>query len=174
MVQIADNKLFKGFSPADLMEATYLAAGNFQVRAFFEAKEEIVKAGKYTELEFYRILDAMIDAETERRLVLEKLKGKDPLFLEEIVKEIKEFPSENVIRDVIYLKEQGYIQEHIETKTKTVVKKIKGEEKEVEVKEYFYRYQVKESPVEHYFEPVSIVFDAGVSCECHRSDCRQS
>jgi len=166
MVQIADNKLFKGFSPVELMEATYLAAGNFQVRAFFEAKDEILKVGKLTETEFNEILDAMIDAETERRLVLEKLNGKDPLFLEEIVKEIKEFPAENLIRDVIYLKEQGFVQEHIETKTKTVVKKIKGEEKEVEVKEYFYRYQIKDSPVEHYFEPVSIVFQAGVCCQC--------
>lgn len=166
MVQIAENKLFKGFSPADLMEATYLAAGNFQVRAFFEAKDEILKVGKFSETEFYEILDAMIDAETERKLVLEKLKGKNPLFLEEIVKEIKDFPAENVIRDVIYLKEQGYVQELIETKTKMVVKKIKGEEKEVEVKEYFYRYQIKDSPIEHYFEPVSIVFNAGVCCQC--------
>jgi coenzyme F420 hydrogenase subunit beta len=166
MVQIADNNMFKGFSPLDLMEATYMAAGNFQVRAFFEAKDEILKVGKYTESEFFEILDAMIDAETERKLVLEKLQGKDPLFLEEIVKEIKEFPPENVIRDVIYLKEQGFVQEHVETKVKTVVKKIKGEEKEVEVKEFFYRYQLNESPVEYYFEPVSIVFNAGVCCQC--------
>lgn len=166
MVQIANNKLFKEFSPTDLMEATYQAATNFQVRAFFEAKDEILKVGKFSETEFFEILDAMIDSETERKLVLEKLKGKEPLFLEEIVKVIKDFPAENVIKDVIYLKEQGYIQEHIETKTKTVVKKIKGEEKEVEVKEYFYRYQIKESPVEHFFEPVSIVFNAGVCCQC--------
>ncbi len=166
MVQTANNKSFKGFSLADLMEATYLASGNFQVRAFFEAKEEILKESKFTETEFYEILDSMIDAETERKLVLEKLKGKQPLFLEEIAKNIKEFPAENVIRDVIYLKEQGYVQEHVEIKTKTLVKKIKGEEKEVEVKEYFYRYQTKKSPIEHYFDPVSIVFEAGVCCQC--------
>ncbi|NVM17250.1 MAG: Coenzyme F420 hydrogenase/dehydrogenase, beta subunit C-terminal domain [Candidatus Lokiarchaeota archaeon] len=166
MVQISNNKSFKGFSPADLMEATYLASGNFQVRALFEAKDEILKAGKFTEMEFYEILDAMIDAETERKLVFEKLKGKEPLFLEEIAKEIKEFPAENVIRDVIYLKEQGFVQEHVEVKTKTVVKKIKGEEKEVEVKEYFYRYQTKDLPIEHFFEPVSVVFNAGVCCQC--------
>ena len=148
------------------MEATYLAAGNFQIRAFFEAKDEILRVGKFGESEFFDTLDAMIDAETERKLVLERLQGREPLFLEEIAKEIKEFPAENVIRDVIYLKEQGFVQEHIETKTKTVVKKIKGEEKEVEVKEYFYRYQIKESPVEHFFEPVSIVFNAGVCCQC--------
>jgi len=166
MVQIANKRSFKGFSPADLMEATYLASENFQVRAFFEAKDEIVKAGKFSETEFYEILDAMIDAETERKLVLEELMDKKPLFLEEIVKQIKKFPAENVIRDVIYLKEQGYVQELVETKTKMVIKKIKGEEKEVEVKEYFYRYQIKEKPIEHFLEPVSIIFNAGVCCHC--------
>jgi len=166
MVQIVNSNSFKGISPKDLMEATYQASGNFQIRAFFEAKDEILNAGKFSESEFYCILDAMVDAETERKLVLELLKNRDPLFLEEIVKEIKEFPAENIIRDVIYLKEQGYVQEHVEVKTKMVVKKIKGEEKEVEVKEYFYRYQIKEQPIEQYFEPVSIVFDAGVCCQC--------
>ena len=166
MVQVVNSNSFKGISPKDLMEATYQASGNFQIRAFFEAKDEILKVGKFSEKEFYRILDAMVDAETERKLVLERLKDKDPLFLEEIVKEINEFPADNVIRDVIYLKEQGYVQEHVKVKTKMVVKKIKGEEKEVEVKEYFYRYQAKEFPIEQYFEPVSIVFKAGVCCQC--------
>jgi len=131
MVQVVNNKLFKGISPKDLMEATYQASGNFQVRAFFEAKEEILKVNKFSENEFYEILDAMIEAETERKLVLKELMGNKPLFLEEIVKIVKDFPPENVIRDVIYLKEQGYVQEHVEIKTKTVIKKIKGEEKEV-------------------------------------------
>ena len=166
MVQVVNSNSFKGISPIDLMEATYQASGNFQIRAFFEAKDEILKAGKFSENQFYRILDAMVDAETERKLILERLKDKNPLFLEEIVKEIKDFPADNIIRDVIYLKEQGYVQEHVEVKTKMVVKKIKGEEKEVEVKEYFYRYQAKEQPIEHYFEPVTIVFNAGVCCQC--------
>lgn len=169
MVQTVNNKLFTKISPKELMEATYKASGNFQIRAFFEARNEILGAEKYSEEEFYEILDFLIDAETERKLVLEKLKGLEPLFLEEIAGVIKIFPSKNVIRDIIYLKEQGYIEEHIEVKTKTVIKKIKGEEKEVEVKEYFYRYQVKDlAPdfIEHYFEPVSLVFDSGVCCNC--------
>jgi coenzyme F420 hydrogenase subunit beta len=169
MVQLVNNKLFSGISPKELIEATYKASENFQVRAFFEAKEEILKTGKFAEQEFYEILDTMIDSETERKLVLDQLRGKKPLFLEEIAKKINGFPAENVIRDVIYLKEQGYVEEHIEIKTKKVIKKIKGEEKEVEEKEYFYRYQVKELPhdfIEHYFEPVSIVFDSGVCCYC--------
>lgn len=169
MVQIAKNYVFDKISPKDLMEATYLASENFQVRAFFESKEDIIKLGKFSEKEFYDILDTMIDAETERKIVLEELRGQEPLFLEEIIKIVKKFPPENVIRDIIYLKEQGYIEELIEIKTKKVIKKIKGEEKEVEVKEFFYRYQVKKLPEdfkEYYFEPVSIVYDAGVCCQC--------
>ncbi|MFX1453121.1 MAG: Coenzyme F420 hydrogenase/dehydrogenase, beta subunit C-terminal domain [Promethearchaeota archaeon] len=169
MVQVVKNKTFSKISPRELMEATYNASNNFQIRAFFEAKDEILKTEKYSEEEFYEILDAMIDAETERKIVLSKLKDKDPLFLEEIAKKIKDFPKENVIRDIIYLKEQGYVEEVIETKTKKVIKKIKGEEKEVEEKEYFYRYQIKDLNddfIEHFFEPVSIVYDSGVCCQC--------
>lgn len=169
MVQLSKDSYFNEVKPKELLEATYGAIENFQVRAFFEAKDEILQIGKYSVEEFYEILDAMIDAETERKLVLEELHGKNPLFLEEIVKIIKKFPPENVIRDIIYLKEQGYVAEEIEVKVKKVIKKIKGEEKEVEEAEYFYRYQAKELPedfMEHYFEPVSIVFSAGVCCQC--------
>jgi len=169
MVTIEENNIFGNISRKELMDATYLASTNFQVRAFFEAKDEILKTGKYSEKEFYEILDAMIDAETERKIVLERLQGKNPLFLSEIASEITVFPPENVIRDVIYLKEQGYVGEQVEVKTKMVTKKIKGEEKQVEVKEYFYRYQAKALPndfMEIYFEPVSIVFDVGVCCQC--------
>ncbi len=169
MVSIEKNSMFSNIPLEDLMDATYLASTNFQVRAFFEAKNEILKTGKYSEKEFYEILDALVDAETERKIVLERLQGKYPLFLSEIAGEITLFPPENVIRDVIYLKEQGYVEEHVEIKTKMVTKKIKGEEKQVEVKEYFYRYQAKKLPddfMEIHFKPVSIVFDAGVCCQC--------
>ena len=168
MVQL-NGKDFGNTSLEEIMKATYIAADNFQIRAFYEAKDEILEVGKYTEQEFYDILDAMIDAETGRKIVLERIQGQEPLFLEEIVKLLVDLPPENVIRDVIYLKEQGYVEELVEIKTKMVKKKIKGEEKEVEVKEYFYRYQVKELPddfIENYFEPVSIVHDAGVCCQC--------
>ena len=103
MVETVNNKLFTKLSPKELMEATYQASVNFQVRALFEAKNEILDIGKYDENQFYEILDSMIDAETERKLVLERLKGLEPLFLEEIAKEIKEFPAPNVIRDIFYL-----------------------------------------------------------------------
>jgi len=169
MVQIIDNNTFSGISQKRLMEATYKAADNFQVRAFFEAKDEILELGKYSEEEFFEIYDAMLDAETERKLVLERIQGKEPLFLAELANEVNEFQPDNVIRDIIYLKEQGYVEEHIEIQTKMVKRKIRGEEKEVEVKTYFYRYQTKTLPsdfMEHYFEPVSIVFDAGVCCQC--------
>ncbi|MFX1571499.1 MAG: Coenzyme F420 hydrogenase/dehydrogenase, beta subunit C-terminal domain [Promethearchaeota archaeon] len=169
MVQIGKEYSFDKINPRNLMEATYRAIENFQIRALFEAKEEILQAGKYSEEEFYEILDSMIDAETERTLILEEIRGNEPLFLEELVKIVKDVPPVNVIRDIFYLKEQGYIKKEIETKIKKVIKKIKGEEKEVEEKEFFYRYQAKDLPndfIEHHLEPVSIVFKAGVCCHC--------
>ena len=66
MVSIEKNNTFGNVSLKELMDATYEASTNFQVRAFFEAKDEILKAGKYSEKEFFEILDSMIDAETER------------------------------------------------------------------------------------------------------------
>ncbi|MFW9989724.1 MAG: Coenzyme F420 hydrogenase/dehydrogenase, beta subunit C-terminal domain, partial [Candidatus Odinarchaeota archaeon] len=169
MVQISKNQNFNGISSKNLMDATYKAIENFQIRAFFEAKNEILKAGKINETEFYDILDAMIDSETERKLVCERLLGEKPLFLEEITRVVQDFPPENVIRDIIYLKEQGYIEEIVETKIKKVIKKIKGEEKEVEETEFFYRYQLRDIPddfIEYFFEPVSVVFDSEVCCQC--------
>ncbi len=169
MVQIGKSKVFDSISSKDLIDATYRAVENFQVRAFFEAKDEILKRGKLSENEFLDILNAMVDAETERKLILQKLESKKPLFLEEIAKIIPEFPPEKVFRAVIYLKEQGFVEEVVEIQTKKVKKTIKGEVKEVEEKTYFYRYQSKKKTndfKEHYFEPVSIIFKNEVCCSC--------
>ncbi|MHA1272590.1 MAG: Coenzyme F420 hydrogenase/dehydrogenase, beta subunit C-terminal domain [Promethearchaeota archaeon] len=169
MVQIVNNNIFERISKKELLEATYKAAENFQVKAFYEAKQEILEVGKYNENEFFEIYDALLDDETERKLVLERIKGLEPLFLEEIAEKIPEFPPVNVMRDIIYLKEQGYVNEIIEVKTRKVIKKIKGEEKEIEEKEYFYRYQAKDIGhdfIENYFKPVSIIFEVGACCHC--------
>ncbi|MFX1237470.1 MAG: hypothetical protein ACFE8P_07085, partial [Promethearchaeota archaeon] len=69
MVQKINGNLFKSLSPKDLLDATYKATENFQIRAFFEAKDEIINTEKYSENDFYNILDAMIDGETERKIV---------------------------------------------------------------------------------------------------------
>lgn len=169
MFQVAEKNSFQNVPPKELLDATYKAAGNFQVKAFFEAKDEILKAGKYSEPEFYEILDAMVDAETERKLILETLKDASPMSLTEIAEKVGNFPPEHVIRDIIYLKEQGFIEETDEVQTKTITKKVKGEVKEIEIQEHFYKYQVKDQTdnfYEHHLEPVSIVFDSGVCCQC--------
>jgi coenzyme F420 hydrogenase subunit beta len=169
MGQIGKDNAFGNISSKDLIEATYKAVENFQVRAFFEAKDEILKCGRLNENEFYEILYGMIDAETERKLILKKLKGKKPLFLEEIAMFIPEFTPEKVFRDVIYLKEQGFVEEIIEEQTKKIKKTVKGVVKEVEEKKLFYRYQVKKIAnnfKEHYFEPVSIIFENEICCAC--------
>jgi coenzyme F420 hydrogenase subunit beta len=169
MVQSAENNVFGNISPRELLDATYKAAGNFQVKAFFEAKDEILEAGKYSELEFYGILDAMIDAETERKLVLETLKDEPPLSLVEIAEKIGNFSPEHVIKDIIYLKEQGFVEEIDEVTTRTITKKVKGEVKEKEIQEHSYKYLVKDLSNdfhEHYLEPISVVFDSGACCQC--------
>ncbi len=170
MVQIIDRKVFDGITPLELMDATYDASNNFQIRALYEAKDEILECGKYSEEEFYNLLDSMIDAETERKIILKKMKTfTEALFMEDIIKKFEDIPPENVVRDIIYLREQGFIDEQEEVKTKTVTKKVKGEEKEVKVKEYFYRYIItngRSDVNERYFEPVSIIEEAGVCCKC--------
>ncbi|TFF96672.1 MAG: hypothetical protein EU547_06185 [Promethearchaeota archaeon] len=170
MVQLIDKKVFDNITPKELIDATYEASNNFQVRALFEAKDEILECGKYTENQFYDLLDSMIDAETERKIILNKMKTfQEALFIEDIVDKFQSIPPENVIRDIIYLREQGFIDEQEEVKTKTITKKVKGEEKEVEIKEYFYRYIVSNGKLdieERHFKPVSIIDEAGVCCRC--------
>lgn len=170
MVQTIDKKEFEDITPKELMDATYEASKNFQIRALFEAKEDILECGKYSEAQFYNILDSMIDAETERKYILNRMKTfKEALFMEDIIDKFPSIPAENIVRDIIYLREQGFIDEQEEVKTKKITKKVKGEEKEVEEKEYFYRYIVNNGKVEvaeRYFKPVSIIDEAGACCKC--------
>jgi len=170
MVQIIDKKVFDDITPKELMDATYEASNNFQIRALYEAKDEILECGKYSEGQFFDLLDSMIDAETERKYILNKMKSfEEALFMEDIIDKFQSIPPGNVIRDIIYLREQGFIDEQEEVKTKTVTKTVKGEEKEVEVKEYFYRYIVSNGKIgieERHFKPVSIIDEAGVCCRC--------
>ena len=66
----------------NVMESTYNAISNFQIRALYEGKDEILKFGRYTEEQFNFILDSYIDAETERNLVYKNLRrSNDPLHL---------------------------------------------------------------------------------------------
>jgi len=170
MEESIEYKELKNYSPKELLEATYLAAGNFQVRSFFEAKTEILEKAKYSEEEFYNILDAMIDAETERQLVLKNLRSiKNPLTLNQLIEKFDYINPVNVIRDIIYLKEQGYVEESNEIKTKLVKKKVDGEEQEVEEEEHIFKYKakkLKDDFIETYFEPVSLIYESGVCCNC--------
>ncbi|MFO8019666.1 MAG: Coenzyme F420 hydrogenase/dehydrogenase, beta subunit C-terminal domain [Promethearchaeia archaeon] len=170
MVQKIEKDVFSDFSSKELMDATYWAAQNFQIRGFYEAKEDILKCGKFSEEQFFEIFDTMVDAETERKIILARLrKFNDLLSLNQIVDRFPEFPREQVIRNVIYLKEQGFIEEIEEIKTKKIMKKVKGEEKEIESKQYFYKYQPKslsDDHYEHYFTPVSLIYEAGVCSNC--------
>lgn len=164
MVENIKSYDFKFLSPKNLMNATYKAVNNFQIRTIFEAKEDILNQGKYSEKELCNFLDSMIDAETARKFILEKLKGKKPSTLEEIIKNFN-FPPENTIRDIIYLREQGFIEELREIK---IEKQIINEEL-VEIKKDIYRYQVREITdhfQEHFFCSASLIYDSGFCCQC--------
>jgi len=158
MIERNTNYDLKRLSPKKLMFATYKASNNFQYRSLFKAKEEILKYGKYNEKEINDILDSIFDAETARKYIIEELKGYDALTLEEIVK-IFDFPANNVIRDIFYLKEQGYIEEIPDNKLIYKEKFKKGN----------YKYRVKkfeENFKTNSFEPVSLIYDNNVCCQC--------
>lgn len=153
----------------NLMESTYNAIGNFQVRALYEGKDEILKFGRYHEEDLNLILDSLIDAETERNLILKKLVGLPPLTLDEIVENV-DYNKKILIPAIEYLAQQGYLEKLIEIKTE--IKKVKNKEGELidkEIKIEIVRYQansIDESFRENYFEPVVLVFDSGFCCNC--------
>ncbi|GAG85047.1 unnamed protein product, partial [marine sediment metagenome] len=81
--------LIENIDLKNLMESTYNAISNFQIRALYEGKDDILKFGRFSEEYFNFILDSLLDAETERNLILKKLMGLPPLTLEEIVEKIE-------------------------------------------------------------------------------------
>ncbi|MFX1298253.1 MAG: Coenzyme F420 hydrogenase/dehydrogenase, beta subunit C-terminal domain [Promethearchaeota archaeon] len=150
MIEKNTNYSLNKLSPKKLMYATYKASNNFQYRSLFKAKEEILKYGKYNEKEINDILDSIFDAETARKYILEELKGHEALKLEEIIN-LFDFPANNIIRDIFYLKGQGYIEEIRDT-----------------IQEDF-KYRIKKS-IEKFktnsFDPISIIYDNNVCCQC--------
>ncbi len=164
MIEKDINYNFNMISPKKVMYATYKASNNFQYRSLFKAKSDILKSGKYDEKELNDIIASIFDAETARKYIFEELKGKKPLMLEEIIK-LFDFPTENIIRDIFYLKEQGYIEEIFEEVQNN--KLNYGESSEFE--KGVYKYRVKEHTEnfrENCFEPVSIVYNNSVCCHC--------
>lgn len=153
----------------DLMESTYNAISNFQIRALYEAKEEILEFGRFDEEQFNFILDSFIDAETERNLIFKKLVGLSPLTLDEIVEKI-DHDKAKLIPALEYLVVQGYLDRPIEIKTRTKkVKQKDGTMLDREEKYEVIRYQANEiddSYREHYFDPVLLIHDGGFCCNC--------
>ena len=136
------------------MEATYKASKNFHYRSIFKAKEDILRHGKYAETELNNFLVSIFEAESERKYIMGELIGMGPLTLYEILEKF-DFPDENIIRDIIYLKDQGYIEEITQDSALTQNK--------------VYKYKVKELRDdfwENYFKPVSIIYDKNICCHC--------
>lgn len=70
--------------------------------------------------------------------------------MEEIVK-IFDFTEKDIIKDIFYLKEQGYIDEIIESTTSIAKYKVNANFDKIR---------------ENYFKPVSIVYDNKICCHC--------
>ncbi len=161
--------LIENIDLKNLMESTYNAISNFQIRALYEGKDDILKFGRFSEEDFNFILDSLLDAETERNLILKKLMGLPPLTLEEIVEKV-EYDKKKLVPTVEYLTQQGYVEKLIEIKTE--IKKVKNKEGNLidkEIKIEIVRYQAKSldnSFRENYFEPVSLVFENNFCCNC--------
>ncbi|MFX1257524.1 MAG: Coenzyme F420 hydrogenase/dehydrogenase, beta subunit C-terminal domain [Promethearchaeota archaeon] len=92
------------------------------------------------------------------------MNGRKPLKLDEII-ELFDFDEKKIIRDIFYLKEQGYIEEISEFASN---QKRPSEDKVSKMSELF-KYKVietKDSYKVNYFEPVSLINDSGICCHC--------
>lgn len=163
-INIKFNKKLKGVTPINLMAATCGACNNFHFRSLFKAREKILNYGKFSETEINSLLDSIFEAETWRNYIFQSLKGKEPLKLDEII-DLFDLPDEDIIRDIFYLREQGFIEELNELDIE--IKQLGN--KSIEIPKEIFKYSVKkikEEFEENYFKPISIVFDNGICCHC--------
>ncbi|GAG56701.1 unnamed protein product, partial [marine sediment metagenome] len=147
------NYNFEHISIKKLLYASYKASYNFHYRSLFKAKEKILQSGRYNEDELNYLLDSIFEAETARKYMLEELKKYKSLTLEEMIN-LFDFSEENIIRDIFYIKDQGYIEEIVE---------------EIPVNKLFHKYKVKDIKdtfKENYFKSVAIIHDNKVCCNC--------
>ena len=148
-MEIAEKYNFKEINLKKILDSTCKASNNFQFLSLLKAKEAILKHGKYSKEELENILDSLIDAETARKYILKELYQREPLTLKDIMKTFN-FEENQIIRDIYYLKAQGYIEEIIESQG-------------------VFKYKVKhlkDSFKVNYFEPVSKINDLGNCCHC--------
>ncbi len=159
------NYNFDSISIKKLLYATYQASYNYHYRSLFKAKEKILETGRYNADKFYFLLNSIFEAETARKYILEELKSHEPLTIEEIVK-IFNFSEENIIRDIFYLKEQGYLEEIF---VEIPDKKIDNHIKSLNLEDPGCRYRVNQSLENYqknYFKSVSIIQDLNFCCHC--------
>ena len=147
-----------------LIYASCDACNNYHFRSLFKARNKILEYGKYTEEELNHLINSIFDAETWRSYIFHDLKGLKPLTLEEII-DLYYVPDEDIIRDIFYLKEQGFIEEltdsAIEDQTSHNIKH--------RVSKDICKYKAREITKlfkENYFKPISLIFDDGFCCHC--------
>ncbi|NVM36511.1 MAG: Coenzyme F420 hydrogenase/dehydrogenase, beta subunit C-terminal domain [Candidatus Lokiarchaeota archaeon] len=150
MIDLNNEYDFNKIIPKKIIKATYKALNNYQYRTLFKYKDQILNYGKYNKDELNFILDSIIEGETARKYLLEELKSTEPLLLEEILNKFN-FSDENIIRDLIFLTEQGFLEKIIDKST--------GDQK----------YRVKEerfSLQKNIFDTISVVHEKNTCCHC--------
>ncbi len=96
----------------DELNATLEAVNSFRVRALFGGEKEIIECGKLTREEWEKLLDFLVDDETERRKVLIALKRLGNATLPQLEQELG-IPNFDIRKHVRLLEYEGLVEEII-------------------------------------------------------------
>ena len=96
----------------DDLNATLEAINSFRVRALFGGEKEIIECGKLTREEWEKLLDFLVDDETERRKVLITLKRLENATLSQLEHELG-VPNFNIRKHLRLLEYEGLVERSI-------------------------------------------------------------
>lgn len=96
----------------DDLNATFEAVNSFRVRVLFGGEKEILECGKLTREEWQKLLDYLVDDETERRKVLITLKKLGNATLSQLEKEMG-IPIFNIRKHLRLLEYEGLVERGI-------------------------------------------------------------
>ncbi|MFB0562603.1 MAG: Coenzyme F420 hydrogenase/dehydrogenase, beta subunit C-terminal domain [Candidatus Lokiarchaeia archaeon] len=94
------------------LDATLEAVNSFRVRALFGGEKEILECGKLTLEEWEKLLDFLVDDETERRKVLITLKRLGNATLAQLEQELG-IPNFNIRKHLRLLEYEGFVERNI-------------------------------------------------------------
>lgn len=133
----------------DDLDATLEAVNSFRVRAWFGGEKEIVECGKLTREEWEKILDYLVDDETERRKVLRTLKRLGSASLSQLEKEVG-ISNFSLRRHLYLLEYEG------------LVERVKGNDNT----EPIYKPVLKSGLLRTPFEKIKFIVDEKLCVDC--------